>query len=159
MEKYNFDETIDRRGTSCNKWEYNVPEDVIPMQVADMDFAAAPEIHADFVYDGKHHTPMASVSEYAMDYTITAYAPSKTFNVAGLCQSYVVIPNKKLFNAYDATCNVFDLVFILEFAKGGTEPCMEAVFAKCEKKEDSRSKRWLMLPDTQSVISHRLKEI
>ena len=44
MGKYNFDEIIDRRGTSCNKWEYNVPEDVIPMWVADMDFAAAPEI-------------------------------------------------------------------------------------------------------------------
>ena len=44
MGKYNFDEIIDRRGTSCNKWEYNVPEDVVPMWVADMDFAAAPEI-------------------------------------------------------------------------------------------------------------------
>lgn len=67
------------------------------------------EIHADFVYGGKHHTPMASVSEYAMNHTITAFAPSKTFNVAGLCQSYVVIPNKKLFNAYNATYNAFDL--------------------------------------------------
>ena len=37
MGKYNFDEIIDRRGTSCNKWEYNVPEDVVPMWVADMD--------------------------------------------------------------------------------------------------------------------------
>ena len=62
-----------------------------------------------FVYGGKHHTPMASVSEYAMEHTITAFAPSKTFNVAGLCQSYVVIPNKKLYNAYDATYNAFDL--------------------------------------------------
>ena len=243
MGKYNFDEIIDRHGTSCNKWEYNIPEDVVPMWVADMDFAAAPEIreamqkrldhpvygythhskelkdaivswvgrryhwdiqsewlgfspgvvpalvmsllslttpgdrivimtpvyhpfyssieengrviinhqldcdengrysinferleaqidnrckaimmcnphnpagrvwtkeellevakiaerhelyiisdeiHADFVYGGKHHTPMASVSEYAMEHTITAFAPSKTFNVAGLCQS------------------------------------------------------------------------
>lgn len=24
MGKYNFDEIIDRRGTSCNKWEYNL---------------------------------------------------------------------------------------------------------------------------------------
>ena len=44
-----------------------------------------------------------------MEHTITAFAPSKTFNVAGLCQSYVVIPNKKLYNAYDATYNAFDL--------------------------------------------------
>lgn len=44
MGKYNFDEIIDRHGTSCNKWEYNIPDGVLPMWVADMDFAAAPEI-------------------------------------------------------------------------------------------------------------------
>lgn len=265
MGKYNFDEIIDRHGTSCNKWEYNIPEGVLPMWVADMDFAAAPEIreamqkrldhpvygythhsrelkdsivswaerryhweirsewlafspgvvpalvmslfsltnpgdrvlimtpvyhpfysaieengrriinhplicdengrysidfdrleaqidsrckvimmcnphnpvgrvwtreelvkiseiaerhglyiisdeiHADFVFDGKRHIPMASVSEYAMNHTISAFAPSKTFNVAGLCQSYVVIPNKKLYDGYDAIYNAFDL--------------------------------------------------
>ena len=33
MGKYNFDEIIDRHGTSCNKWEYNIPEDVILQQL------------------------------------------------------------------------------------------------------------------------------
>ena len=63
MGKYNFDEIIDRRGTSCNKWEYNIPEDVIPMWVADMDFAAAPEIREAMqkrldhpVYGYTHHS-------------------------------------------------------------------------------------------------------
>ena len=63
MGKYNFDEIIDRRGTSCNKWEYNVPEDVVPMWVADMDFAAAPEIREAMqkrldhpVYGYNHHS-------------------------------------------------------------------------------------------------------
>ena len=63
MGKYNFDEIIDRRGTSCNKWEYNVPEDVVPMWVADMDFAAAPEIREAMqkrldhpVYGYTHHS-------------------------------------------------------------------------------------------------------
>ncbi len=265
MGKYNFDEIIDRHGTSCNKWEYNIPDGVLPMWVADMDFAAAPEIceamqkrlnhpiygythhsqelkdaivswvsrryhweiesdwlafspgvvpalvmsllsitqpgdrvmimtpvyhpfyssieengriiinhqlkqdqngryfidfdslesqiddrckvimicnphnpagrvwtkeelikiaeiaerhelfiisdeiHADFIYSNHRHTPMASVSEYAMNHTISAFAPSKTFNIAGLCQSYVVIPNKKLYNGYNAIYNAFDL--------------------------------------------------
>lgn len=39
MGKYNFDEVIDRHGTACNKWEYNIPEGVLPMWVADMDFS------------------------------------------------------------------------------------------------------------------------
>lgn len=40
---YNFDELIERRGTGCVKWD-ECPEGVIPMWVADMDFAVAPAI-------------------------------------------------------------------------------------------------------------------
>ncbi|MDR1328104.1 MAG: aminotransferase class I/II-fold pyridoxal phosphate-dependent enzyme [Oscillospiraceae bacterium] len=36
---FDFDETIPRRGTSCIKWD-SVPEDVIPMSIADSDWAA-----------------------------------------------------------------------------------------------------------------------
>lgn len=39
---YDFDKMIDRRGTGSLKW--NVPEDQLPMWVADMDFQTAPEI-------------------------------------------------------------------------------------------------------------------
>ncbi|MCM1451682.1 MAG: pyridoxal phosphate-dependent aminotransferase [Clostridium sp.] len=44
--KYNFDELIDRRGTNSYKWDSrpDVPEDTIPLWVADMDFRAAPAI-------------------------------------------------------------------------------------------------------------------
>jgi len=41
--KYNFDEIINRRGTSCVKWD-ECAEGTIPMWVADMDFAVAPAI-------------------------------------------------------------------------------------------------------------------
>ena len=44
--KYNFDETVDRRGTLSMKWD--VGEDVLPMWVADMDFKCAPEIRRVF---------------------------------------------------------------------------------------------------------------
>ena len=40
--KYDFDEPVNRRGTGSLKW--NVPENVLPMWVADMDFKTAPEI-------------------------------------------------------------------------------------------------------------------
>ena len=48
--KYNFDEIIERRGTHCVKWDESKvlsgspAEDIIPLWVADMDFAVAPAI-------------------------------------------------------------------------------------------------------------------
>lgn len=44
MMKYNFDELTKRRGTGCVKWDEAPSPDVIPMWVADMDFAVAPAI-------------------------------------------------------------------------------------------------------------------
>ena len=42
--RYNFDEPVVRRGTSCVKWDEEPEEGIIPMWVADMDFTAAPAI-------------------------------------------------------------------------------------------------------------------
>ena len=42
--KYNFDEIIERRDTGCVKWDEMPNADVIPLWVADMDFAVAPAI-------------------------------------------------------------------------------------------------------------------
>ncbi len=39
---YDFDKVIDRSGTDAAKWD--VAEGELPMWVADMDFATAPEI-------------------------------------------------------------------------------------------------------------------
>lgn len=43
MQGYDFDRVIDRRSSDSIKW-HAFAEDVLPMWVADMDFAAAPEI-------------------------------------------------------------------------------------------------------------------
>ena len=42
--KYNFDEMITRRNTGCVKWDEMPSDDIIPLWVADMDFAVAPAI-------------------------------------------------------------------------------------------------------------------
>ena len=54
------------------------------------------EIWSDLVLDGHTHIPTQSVSEDAKNRTIALYAPSKTFNLAGLVGSYHVIYNSYL---------------------------------------------------------------
>lgn len=58
------------------------------------------EIHADFTYTGHTHRVFASVKSEFADFTITCTAPSKTFNLAGLQNSNIFIPNRQLRHAY-----------------------------------------------------------
>lgn len=52
------------------------------------------EIWSDLMMNGNRYTPVSSVSEWAREHTCSFYAPSKTFNLAGLIGSYHVIYNK-----------------------------------------------------------------
>lgn len=54
------------------------------------------EIWSDLILDGHKHIPLQSVSEDAKMRVIAEYAPSKTFNLAGLVGSYHIIYNKRL---------------------------------------------------------------
>ena len=54
------------------------------------------EIWSDIIMGGYKHIPLQSVSEYLYENTIALYAPSKTFNLAGLVGSYHIIYNKRL---------------------------------------------------------------
>ncbi|MDV2582125.1 MalY/PatB family protein [Alkalibacillus haloalkaliphilus] len=54
------------------------------------------EIHADIVFNGYKHTPIAKLNEQTSAITFTLMAPSKTFNVAGLQGSFVINPNNEL---------------------------------------------------------------
>lgn len=58
------------------------------------------EIHCDLVMPGFKHTPFASLSEEFAQNSITAHAASKTFNLAGMATSTVIIPNEKLRNKF-----------------------------------------------------------
>ena len=58
------------------------------------------EIHCDLVMPGFKHTPFASLSEEFAHNSITAHAASKTFNLAGMATSTVIIPNEKLRNKF-----------------------------------------------------------
>jgi len=56
----------------------------------------ADEIHSDFIFSGYKHTPLASLSPELADITITALAPSKTFNLAGMRAACLIIKNPEL---------------------------------------------------------------
>jgi cystathionine beta-lyase len=57
------------------------------------------EIHQDFVYGEHKHYPTATLGDYD-DFCITMTAASKTFNLAGLQNSIVIIPNDALRERY-----------------------------------------------------------
>ena len=59
------------------------------------------EIHSDLILEGYHHTPLAGISEEIAQNCVVCMAPSKTFNTAGLTTSFLVIPNKRHFVAYE----------------------------------------------------------
>lgn len=56
------------------------------------------EIWSDILLNGNVQTPTQQVSAYAHENTVALYAPSKTFNLAGLVGSYHIIYNEYLRN-------------------------------------------------------------
>jgi cystathionine beta-lyase len=54
------------------------------------------EIHCEILFKGQKHTPFASISKKFEQNSIVCMSPSKTFNLAGLEVSTIIIPNKKL---------------------------------------------------------------
>lgn len=59
-------------------------------------FVISDEIWSDLILEGYQHIPTQSVSEDARNRTVALYAPSKTFNLAGLVGSYHIIYNRWL---------------------------------------------------------------
>jgi cystathionine beta-lyase len=68
------------------------------------------EIHGDLMLNGRKHVPFASVSDEAAKVAVTLGAPSKTFNIAGLVSSWVIVKNEELRKPFFAwlEANEFD---------------------------------------------------
>lgn len=58
------------------------------------------EIHHDLILPGNTHTCFSTISEEFEQRTIVCTAPSKTFNLAGLQVSNIIIPNEKLRQSF-----------------------------------------------------------
>ncbi len=74
-------ETLSRIGELCHKYGVTVISD---------------EIHCDLCDPGYKYVPFASVSELCRSISITCVAPSKTFNVAGIHTSAVIVSDPRL---------------------------------------------------------------
>ena len=86
------------------------------------------EIHGDLLMRGAEHHAVCAVTGRFMEHTITHYAPSKTFNLAGLQTAYAVIPNDHIREAYIEGLNA-NRVFNLNWFGAAA---LEAAYNKCD---------------------------
>ncbi len=83
-------------------WEPWEVEKAMEVYKANDCIVISDEIWSDLILEGYHHTPVQSVSEDARSRTVALYAPSKTFNLAGLIGSYHIIYNSYLRDRVEA---------------------------------------------------------
>ncbi|MGH4124264.1 MAG: MalY/PatB family protein [Clostridium sp.] len=86
------------------------------------------EIYFDLIMPGYKHTVFASISEKLSNNMVVCTAPSKTFNLAGMQASNIIIPNKELRDGYlkEVESNGFFYLSIL-----GYKAC-EIAYTECE---------------------------
>ena len=59
------------------------------------------EIHADFVYSGHKHIPIASLSDELKKITVTCTSATKSFNIAGIQAANIVVSDDSMRRAVD----------------------------------------------------------
>ncbi|MBC2745064.1 MAG: pyridoxal phosphate-dependent aminotransferase [Desulfosarcina sp.] len=104
----------------------------------------ADEIHADLLYKGVTFTSFAAISEEMAWNTVVCTAPSKTFNLAGLHTSNIIIPNPSLMHRFQQTLNSCGMgkwanpfgVLACETAYREGEPWLEQVMVYIEDNLD-----------------------
>ncbi len=66
------------------------------------------EIHSDFIFEGSKHIPISTLSDEIKMKTVTCVAPSKTFNIAGIQASNMIVSDdalrEKILKERTATC-------------------------------------------------------
>lgn len=80
-------------GRVWERWEIEGAMDIFHRHNV---YVVSDEIWSDIILNGHKHIPTQSVSADARERTVALYAPSKTFNLAGLIGSYHIIYNEYL---------------------------------------------------------------
>lgn len=84
-------------------------------------FVISDEIHCDLIFKGYKHINIASLSKDMEANTITLIAPSKTFNLAGLFTSVVIIPNEEIRKKYENEILNLEIGHVSVFGAVGLE--------------------------------------
>lgn len=77
-------------------WEREELEKAFEIFARNDVYVISDEIWSDLTLEGQKHIPLQSLSEDARNRAVAFYAPSKTFNLAGLVGSYHIIYNDYL---------------------------------------------------------------
>ncbi len=110
-------------------WDREELEKVVDICYRNQVFIIDDEIHHDLIMPGYHHTVMATLSEKARQICAVCTAPSKTFNLAGLQCSNIIIPDQTVY-AKTKIAHTMNLQASLNsFAY---EACI-AAYTKCDK--------------------------
>ncbi len=83
-------------------WDYDELTRIVEICKKHEVIIFSDEIHSDLILRNNKHIPVLKIPG-AEEITISMYAPSKTFNLAGLSTSFLIIPEKKLKLKYDRT--------------------------------------------------------
>ncbi|MBS4534399.1 pyridoxal phosphate-dependent aminotransferase [Clostridium sp. D2Q-14] len=91
-------------------------------------FIISDEIHNDLIMPGNEHTVFATISEEVKNNVIVCTAPSKTFNLAGVQNSNIIIPNEEIRERYEKVLqsSAIGLVNMM-----GLKAC-EIAYTECE---------------------------
>lgn len=101
------------------------------------------EIHGDLILPGYTHVPFGSISREFAERSITCIAPSKTFNLAGLHTSTLIIADKELRDVVNTTmmnhfvfgANPFGIVaLVASYRHGG--PWLDALLQYLQENLD-----------------------
>jgi len=86
------------------------------------------EIHFDLIMPGHKHIVFASLNDWARNHSVVFTAPSKTFNLAGMHTSNIVIPNGRLKKSCTQEMN---RTAVMNLNALGYEACKTA-YNECE---------------------------
>lgn len=110
-------------------WNKEELEKVAEICLANEVLIISDEIHFDLIMPGYKHTVFATLSNEIEDIMIVCTAPSKTFNLAGMQTSNIIIKNEKIRTRYlmEAESNGFFSLGIL-----GYKAC-EIAYTQCDE--------------------------
>ena len=105
------------------------------------------EIHSDFIYDNYKHYPISSLSKQIAQNIVTAIAPTKTFNLAGLQAAHLVIRNNKIKD------KIFKSIIATGFSTL-TIPAIQAVKAVYKEGESWFNKLLKYLQQNRDILKN-----